>query len=197
MLTQLLKNKNVETVYCLVRGKNEENSKERLIETIKKYKKWEEVKQQVEDGERVQVINGDLSMKKLGIEISAYKKISEKVSAVYHCGAIVNHLLSYQYHRETNVLGTKRIISFCFSGIPKKLNYISSISVFHPKKNFDESFSCLDYPLSHISPHGGYVSSKIVCERIITSLPSLHFSIFRGIKHFLFDTFFFLTLYFF
>eukprot|EP00027_Filamoeba_sp_ATCC50430_P014210 CAMPEP_0168578084 /NCGR_PEP_ID=MMETSP0413-20121227/21142_1 /TAXON_ID=136452 /ORGANISM="Filamoeba nolandi, Strain NC-AS-23-1" /LENGTH=418 /DNA_ID=CAMNT_0008611903 /DNA_START=27 /DNA_END=1282 /DNA_ORIENTATION=+ len=89
------------------------------------------------------------------------------VGIIYHCGAYVNHVQPYEYHKPANVTGTLEIIKFAASTKQKFLNYISTVSVYSQRgKSFHES-DTIDN--QYFLGLGGYGQSKWVAERLVTA----------------------------
>lgn len=79
---------------------------------------------------RVHVVLGDLAAPRLGLEETAWSRLADGVDTVYHNGALVNYLLTYDHMRAANVLGTSEVLDLCFTGRDKVLNYISTTFIF-------------------------------------------------------------------
>lgn len=79
-------------------------------------------------GSKVQMHNGDLRLKQLGLSDSNAAMIFSESSVVIHCGANVSFLESYSTLRQTNLASTQEVARLCVShGIP--LHYISTAGV--------------------------------------------------------------------
>ncbi len=76
--------------------------------------------------DRVSVISGDLGEEKFGISSSLYDELAKKATAIFHCGAVVNHVLPYTFHKGANVIGTQEV--FCTH---VHLFFVSSFFYFH------------------------------------------------------------------
>lgn len=115
-------------IYCLIREKDNEDSKERLIKKIKYYfgKKSKLILKEINN--RIVVVNGDISKEKLGLEIEKYKELGYKIDTVIHSAAVVDHYGEKEKFNLINVEGTNKIIDFC-KKFKIRLNHISTISV--------------------------------------------------------------------
>ncbi len=112
-------------VYCLVRGKSEEESRSRFAELLNFYfgeKYYQEMKH------RIIVLRGDLGWKKFGLSEDVYQKVAMDVHTVIHAAASVKHYGSYRYFQETNVEATKRVIEFTKTA-DANLLHMSTLSV--------------------------------------------------------------------
>ena len=155
-----------------------EDSKKRLYHSLSQFKLLNLCNKKGFE-ERVVVLCSDITNKDFGLESSTLKEIQVCVSQVFHCAAVVNHILSYQFLRRTNVLATFELISFCKRN-SAKMNYISSISVLESNKKLDEKYDASDLTCKEIECSGGYVATKIVCERLLRSCEGLKYTIFRA-----------------
>lgn len=111
------------TAYCLVRGKDYADSKERFAGLLKHY-----FGEKYDHSNRIQVICADLQEDKFGLSMSDYAHLLSKADTVIHAAASVKHYGSYKYFYETNVKPVKRLIEFCFEA-NAKLVHISTLSV--------------------------------------------------------------------
>lgn len=151
-------------IYCIIRGKNNQNAKQRLLDSLDFYK--------IDFDEeyfnsRVEILSGDISKPFFGLDNHVYNDLCEKVDIVYHNAAMVNSILSYEQHKPTNVLGVFEIIKFILStNEPKFLNHISTVGMLGGTL---EEYFCVP-----ISPYheklGGYGQSKWVGEQLINLL---------------------------
>ncbi|CAF4315442.1 unnamed protein product, partial [Adineta steineri] len=150
---------------CLVRCNNENNSLDpfdRIKNNMIFYKIWkDEYKQQILP------LKGDLTKFHFDLNDEIYNELHDDIDMIYHCGANVNFILSYNQLYPTNVVGTKEIIHFaCFNPstcIP--IQYISTISVMSNHIDFNREIS-----IDNISPNNlvnGYAQSKWVAEKLI------------------------------
>lgn len=85
------------------------------------------------------------------------------VDCVVHNAARVHFLEPYEKQRASNVEGTASILRYCATGKPKRLHYISTISVFHAAQGWVTEDS-------RPPAHGltmGYAASKWVAEALV------------------------------
>ena len=114
-------------IYCLIRKKDNEKPKQRLINKIKYYFK-DDFKILKEIDKRIIVIQGDITKERLGLKKELYRELGYKIDTVIHSAAIVDHYGDKEKFNLINVEGTNKIIDFC-QIFKIKLNYISTISV--------------------------------------------------------------------
>jgi len=117
-------------VFCLLRGKDENESKKRLANLLNVY----DPENRLADAfsTRVIVILGDLSKNMFALERPKYKQLMAQIDRVFHVAANVSMIANYKQLAEVNVQGTVEVIDFCLAGnIP--LLYTSSYSVMGSK----------------------------------------------------------------
>lgn len=162
LLSELLKEFPESKVYCLIRKTSSGDGAAKLEAVIEEMNLSSTI-----DMSRIQVITGDLEAERLGMEPSQYDIISSQIDVVYHVGAAVNFAYSYRDLKASNVEGTKRILDFSCNKKMKKVNFISTTSVFD--NYLDESEIAENTPLKseNIDKLLGYSQSKIAAEKIV------------------------------
>ena len=110
--------------YCLIRPKDGESPKDRLMARLKFYfgdniKKYES---------RIKVISGDIVKTNIGLSEADYKEISQNINVVVNAGALVKHFGLKKLFEDINVTGTKNVVAFCKQN-NKRLIHISTISI--------------------------------------------------------------------
>ncbi len=172
------------TVYCLIRGKksadsrNKKTSKnEKPIDRLKKILHFYfDNKYDKFIGNRVKIIEGDISYKHLGLKDEVYQLLGKKVSVVINSAAIVKHYgLSDEFDR-TNVDGVQNVVNFC-NNFNCHLYHLSTLSVsgnafleasgsevnaFKNETPFYESDLYIGQEISNL-----YVYTKFIGERLI------------------------------
>jgi amino acid adenylation domain-containing protein/thioester reductase-like protein len=162
LLPELLARTDAE-VWCLVRARDAAHGAERLRAALSANGLAPP------DAERVQPIPGDLERQRLEMERGAWERLSERVDAVYHCGALVNVVLPYAALRPANVLGTREVLRFCASGRGKRLHYASTLSVFVASDRNRGRLAECDTLSATRWVHGGYAQSKWAAECLLRS----------------------------
>lgn len=160
------------TVVCLVRAKSQKEAISR-IETIAHHHDLNL------DMSRVKVILGDLSLPHLGMEEQAWEQCCAEISSIYHCGAEVNLMKSYEQLKETNLHGTLEVVRLACSQVKKYLCYASTLSVFVASDR--ASGTCLEsWRLENSGKmYGGYAQTKWAAEYYLHQLADLNADIFR------------------
>lgn len=113
------------TIYCLIRNKNNLSPELRLIKKLEYYF-GEEILSHINN--RIQIVNGDISLNCLGLSDCDYSNLGKKIDVVIHCAAIVSHYGDSTLFDNVNVNATNQVIAFC-KKFDIKLNYISTTSV--------------------------------------------------------------------
>ena len=124
ILYELLKNTN-SNIYCLIRNKNGEYSKDRLIQKLTYYF-GKDILPLVD--KRIQVIVSDISSPKLGLSNKNYESLGKQIDLVIHSAALVDHYGNSDLFELINVTGTINIIEFC-KEFSIYMNHISTTSV--------------------------------------------------------------------
>jgi thioester reductase-like protein len=75
------------------------------------------------------VIEGDVTLPRLGIVDAAYESLARDVDCIIHSAAHVNFIYPYEALRATNVLGVHEIIRFAFHGRIKPVHYLSTAAI--------------------------------------------------------------------
>ena len=64
---------------------------------------------------RVEVVVGEITSPRLGLQPDAYKALAGSIDAIYHGAAAVNFIYPYHALREINVQGTRELVRFAFA----------------------------------------------------------------------------------
>jgi thioester reductase-like protein len=114
---------------------------------------------------RVVPVVGDLAKPRLGLDASAWSRLAEGIDAIYHNGALVNYLLTYERMRAANVAGTGEILRMASELRPKVVNYVSTTFIFGwatkdvlSESDDNSAMEALDF---------GYSQSKWVAEQLV------------------------------
>ena len=150
------------TVFCLVRDKDECDSKQRLKDLLAFY--FGDRYSGFLDS-RIKVISADLQKDAFGLPETEYRQLCTKTDMVIHAAASVKHYGSYQYFYEKNVETVKRVIKFCLES-DTRLVHISTLSVsgigFGDHMDFNESNLYVGQNLDNV-----YVRSKFEAEKAV------------------------------
>lgn len=165
ILDNLLTNTNA-IIYCLVRKNTSMSNTERLLKTLNYYFGNKHDKH---FGKRIIVINGDITLKNLGLENKLLKDLQNTVNCVINSAALVKHYGDIEAFNTINIEGTKNIIDFCMN-INKKLYHISTISVSGINK-FDSNRSQLLFKETNLyvgqNLDNAYIYTKFMSEVLV------------------------------
>jgi len=112
-------------VHCLVRAKDDEHAKQRLVEALQGYGCYKE-----EYGERLHAFAGDLTMPQLGLKANEYDHLSNCINKIFHFAAWVTWLYTYEDVKSENVSSVHEILKFAINGHLKHIHYTSTIGTF-------------------------------------------------------------------
>ena len=157
--------------YCLVRGNNIDDSRNRLKKLLNFYFDGKYISML---DTRIVVINGDLLTDNLGINEAQYNSIADDVQTVIHAAASVKHYGSYKYFYDINVESTKRIVDFTKQA-KAKLIHTSTLSVsgnslgdnFDTYRSEDEKFFGENSLFINQALDNVYVRSKFEAEKVV------------------------------
>ncbi|EHJ52051.1 non-ribosomal peptide synthetase [Streptococcus macacae] len=163
-LVHRLLNDTSATVYCLVRAKDQQHARERLVKSLQDYKIYDPAYEQ-----RIVAICGDLELPNLGMNEADYNLYSKTIDTVIHNGAKVNFFEPYKNLKKTNVKGTLNIIQFAALHRLKPIHFISTLYVYEPSQDpHSERLIDEDQPLGgYKNLPMGYTQSKWVSEKIL------------------------------
>ncbi|CAG2246848.1 unnamed protein product [Mytilus edulis] len=113
--------------------------------------------------ERVDIIQGDVSLMNFGMSDEIYYQQSNDIDFIIHAAAYVNRVQPYPAFVFPNVTGTEHVVMFSCTGKIKPIHYISTNSVF-PDGDLDYSE---DENENDKKLTDGYSKSKWVAEQLI------------------------------
>ncbi len=127
LLRELLFDKNVKKIYCIIRNKIINlSSKNRLDKALEYYfSNDEEILNLI--NEKVQILNGDITKSSLGLDKKTYTMLQDEVTTVINSAANVKHFAKISQIRKDNVISVDNLIEFCQNKI--SLAHISTLSV--------------------------------------------------------------------
>jgi thioester reductase-like protein len=163
LLGQLLETTEA-VVSCLVRAGTPSAAMERIRQTMTGYGIWRE-----EYTTRVRPVLGTLDQPRLGLSPQQWQELASEVDVIFHSGATVNFLRSYESLKAANVTGTQEVLRLATDTTVKPVQYVSSLSVFSPFAYpagtvFGEQSP---EPVPHPESMFGYVQTKWVAEQLV------------------------------
>jgi len=166
ILFELLKNKEVKKIYCLVRNKENISSEERLYRKIKYYYNLDnEIENLIR--EKIEILDGDIGKENFGLNKVEYNKLKNTITTVINSAANVRHYGKFEKFYQTNVDSINNIINFCNTNI--SLAHISTLSIAGFKEIETES-KIFDEDLIYIKQtfnNNPYLITKFYAEQKI------------------------------
>jgi amino acid adenylation domain-containing protein/thioester reductase-like protein len=150
---------------CLIRADDDEHALRRLRASLQRYC----LAPREQDWARIRCVAGDVSRGRFGWPLSSWSDLARRVDGVVHCAARVNVLDSYQELRADNVVGTANVLHFTASGRPKRLHFVSTLSVFVGSDHNTGRLLESDDLTRDTRLHGGYAQSKWAAEVLVRS----------------------------
>lgn len=126
ILHDLLLNKKVKKIYCIVRNKIGIDGLERLKNTVNFYYNSNEKLLNLLN-EKVIVLNGDITKPYFNLEKETYFLLQKTITTVINCAANVKHFAKPEQIKIDNVLSVDYMIDFCKNNI--SLAHISTLSI--------------------------------------------------------------------
>lgn len=152
-------------LYCLVRAENSMTGLHRLEKNMIKWGVWKESYRN-----RFFAVCGNLSKEKMGLQQSEMDMLADTIDIICHNGAEVNFSLPYYQIKQTNVLGTSYIAELLTTGKRKRMEYVSTISIFS-KEDYEQGIVMeQQMPLDVNNLKLGYAQSKVVSEQLLHRL---------------------------
>ena len=113
------------TAYCLIRKEPGLTLENKLVKKLRFYfgNKYDRY-----IGDRIVIINADITKNNLGLSNEEIEKISNRVSCVINCAAKVSHYGNYSDYKDVNVTGTENLLKFCYQ-FNKRFYQVSTLSV--------------------------------------------------------------------
>lgn len=145
----------------LVRSKHEESPQNRIKSVLAELYANTDVSR---FSERIEVIEGDVSLDKFGLKESEYEMLAERTSHIIHCAAAARFNLELPDARKTNVMGAENILKFarkCETLV--KIDYIGTAYVAGRRKGIIKEDE-LDKGQQH---NNTYEVSKLEAEKLV------------------------------
>jgi thioester reductase-like protein len=165
VLLSLLQSTTVEKVYCTVKSESNIVPSKRVADILSQL--CNELSLDNTFQNKLEVMEGDLTLERLGLTEPNYTALCSHVDVVIHNGAVVNAALPYASLKGANVDGTKEVLKIVCEGRPKFLHYVSSMGVFSGQSS-EEMITEDTLPnKERLSRLSGYSQSKWVGETIV------------------------------
>ena len=175
LLKELLLEKKVKKVYCIIRNKEFKTGNERLKERIDFYfgKRNKEINKLID--KKVIVLNGNITKEKLGLQNKDYINLRKNITTVINCGANVRHYCKLDELIRDNVDSVKNVMEFCKRNI--NLAHISTLSIagFKNDKTLNKVFDENTFYIKQEFNNNPYLISKCMAEELLieSNLPNI------------------------
>ena len=150
-------------ITCLVRGNDSHHARQRLEQRLIENR----MQLQPDRLETIEVIAGDLSQPRFGMNLAGYNDLAQEIERVIHLAAEVSTSASYESLRPANVVGTNNIADFVVTGRSKLLDYISTLSVFVGTDRYRGMMLESDQLGETKRVYGGYAQTKWAAEKLL------------------------------
>ncbi|WP_440615965.1 thioester reductase domain-containing protein [Cysteiniphilum sp. 6C5] len=120
LIDELMRNTKA-VIHCAIRGDSYSDAKAKLDANLKRYGFNAHI-----DHSRLKIVIVNLAEVKLGLSDNDWESLSTNLDAIYHNGAYVHHLQSYERMAPTNVGSTAEIIKLACHIKSKRIHFIST-----------------------------------------------------------------------
>lgn len=171
ILYELLTNTKCKII-CLIRGKNKKEAIEKMCAALSCFNSPDFVVD--EQVMNVEILLGDISKERMGLDKNEYQRIANEVDMVLHAAAITNLNGDYETVSEVNITGTKEIIDFTLKTANKYLVFVSTHMIIGDKW-YSESNLFYDEKMLNINQTFdglGYQRSKYEAEIMVREATS-------------------------
>lgn len=168
ILHELLFNKKVKTIYCIIRNKIGIDASSRLNEMIDFYYNSDEKLFDLID-KKVIILNGEICKPNFNLDEDAYRLLQNNVTTVVNCAANVKHFTKPEQIKVDNVTSVDNMISFCGDKI--SLAHISTLSIagFKGRSTLDTIYDENSLWIKQTFNNNPYLISKFNAEKHILS----------------------------
>lgn len=154
-------------IICIIRGVSREEAIKKLQVALLCYSSSEfNVDEQIK---KLEILLGDISEEKMGLDVNTYQRIEKEVDMVIHAAASTNLNGDYDSVKDVNINGTKEVIDFALRTTNKYLVYLSTHMIIGDKW-YSESNLLFDEKMLDIGQKFndlGYQRSKYEAEIMV------------------------------
>lgn len=152
------------TIHALVRGDDLNHATGRLRSAVERFG----IKLDEGQRARLRVLHGDLHAPQLGLDARTMNELETTIDVIFHLGASVNLLDSFDHMIAPNVLGTTQMLRLATTGRLKPFHHISTIATIlgaaWSGREIDEQIVIAPSEVLRT----GYVMTKWVGEQLVT-----------------------------
>lgn len=150
-------------IYCLIRANN-------YNEAVDKWQKSkEDFSMTFNDSSIIIVPISNLADQYMGMNLEDYYTLSKQVGHIYHNAANVNNMKTYNELYNDNVIATVNVLNFSFTGLLKKVNYASTLSVYVSGEHSQNAIFYEDaLTIDDEILFNGYSQTKWLCDYLMT-----------------------------
>ncbi|CAL8118605.1 unnamed protein product [Orchesella dallaii] len=169
-IRDLFKHTLVTKIYCLVRAKNDESGRQRLISILTERGLLNSI-----DLTRISCVAGDLTKPKFGLSEEIYEKLADEVDAVIHSAVKSSHIEIYRKSdvssdiRNVNVKGTISVLEF--ATVKKTKHVLHASTLLAVSTTDDDGSLSEDWPnvddFDNLTQLMGYPISKFICDMLM------------------------------
>ena len=163
-LTLALLQRTTSTIHALVRGEDPDHATSRLHAAIDRFG----IELNQEQRSRIRVIHGDLHAPQLGLDGPTMTELEETVDVIFHVGASVNLLDSFEHMIAPNVLGTTQMLRLATKGRLKHFHHISTIATLLGAARSGKAINEETVITPNEVIRTGYVMTKWVSEQLVS-----------------------------
>jgi thioester reductase-like protein len=116
-------------VTALVRSQDADQARSRLQTALQHTGLWDDALADAFQA-RVTALSGDLAAPALGLPAATWDRLATELTAVYHCGAMVDYVKPYNALRAANVAGTIELLRLASQRVVKPFHLVSTTFIF-------------------------------------------------------------------
>ncbi|MEZ8144861.1 amino acid adenylation domain-containing protein [Enterovibrio norvegicus] len=154
-ILKMLLDKTDDTLYCLVRCRDESEGYNRIRKVIADQGLDWEI-----DTKRINIIPGDLTKERYGLDDAQYQSLSQNIDKVLHIAALISLIAPLSELYPINVKGSANAIELATTGKIKPIHYMSTIGV-HYRLPYEENEPPV---LESVAPDGPWHKPELTYE---------------------------------
>lgn len=151
-------------VYCLVRGKDSQECRERFEKIFQFY--FNDFSYE----NRIEIVKGDITLPNLGIEPKLYDMLGNLIDNIIHTAALVKYYGKYSEFEKINIDGVRNVMTFA-KNYNIKINHISTIGIsgsYLVRNNIkSKELTEQDLFVGQNYSENAYVKTKFIAENML------------------------------